>query len=391
MMKNMRLLFSFLLISVFIVMSGCSEQQANAGSMETSNSRSTLSESSDSEVVLTKDEDQEKIKRAREVQNAVESVKNDDSPTEEVKSGEGPKLVVPEQIHDYGKVGPRSRTQGKFLFKNEGKSTLKISRIQSTCGCTVPQLKKKEYAPGEEGQIDVTFSAGVREGVTTKNLFIHSNDPENPRFRLQIKAEVVLSVDYSPKTLNLSLLEDNAGLDVIEIKSKDDREFSITNIQDVRDAITIPFNPETKSTMFRLHPQANMEKLKKTPNGTLQIKLSHPETKEVSISYFAPSVFQVTPPRIILREAKPGETIVRDVSILSNYGEKFEIADIEVENGSMEVIEQQMIDDGKVAKLKVAVTPPQPEGNSRYFTDTMRIHLDSGFELEVRSSGWFKL
>lgn len=374
-------------------MSGCSEQQANAGSMQNEASQSRLSESgpASSEVKLAQNtQEDKKDQRAAQVQQAVEDARNKEEDKPSPENVEGPKIVVPEPVYDFGQVGPRTRTQGKFVFKNEGTETLEITRIQSTCGCTVPQLTKREYKPGEQGQIDVTFSAGSREGVTTKNLFIHSNDPFNPRFRLQIKAEVVLSVDYEPKTLNLSLLEDNAGLDVIEISSKDNTPFSILSINDVRGAINIPFNPETKSTTFRLHPKADLAKLKKTPNGTLQFKLSHPGTNEISISYFAPSVFQVTPPRIILREAKPGETVKRDISILSNYGEKFEIEDIEVENGSMEVVDQQMIDGGKVAKLQVAVTPPQPEDNSRYFTDTMRIRLDSGFEVEIRSSGWYK-
>ncbi|UCG49798.1 MAG: DUF1573 domain-containing protein [Phycisphaerales bacterium] len=36
---------------------------------------------------------------------------------------------------------------------------LKITNVKAACGCTVVQLDKREYAPGESGVIKVTYTA----------------------------------------------------------------------------------------------------------------------------------------------------------------------------------------------------------------------------------------
>jgi hypothetical protein len=47
---------------------------------------------------------------------------------------------------------------------------LKITDVKATCGCTVVQLEKREYAPGESGVIKVTYTAGSTPGAADRLL-----------------------------------------------------------------------------------------------------------------------------------------------------------------------------------------------------------------------------
>ncbi len=75
-----------------------------------------------------------------------------------------------------------------FKFKNTGKSPLKIIKVRSTCGCTVPTPPKQEIMPGEESQIMVKYN--MRPGRFSKSITVMTNgNPE--RVVLRIKGTVI--------------------------------------------------------------------------------------------------------------------------------------------------------------------------------------------------------
>ena|GEM_PF-2703783 len=47
-----------------------------------------------------------------------------------------------------------------YAAAGNGDVMLKITGVKAACGCTVVQLDKREYAPGESGVIKVTYTAG---------------------------------------------------------------------------------------------------------------------------------------------------------------------------------------------------------------------------------------
>lgn len=104
--------------------------------------------------------------------------------------GKGPKLQFNETEHNFGKVPQGPQIQYNFKFKNNGNATLVIDKVQTSCGCTGATVgDKKEYAKGEEGQIQVTFNTQGREGHQEKTLVVYSNDPENEKI-LKITCEI---------------------------------------------------------------------------------------------------------------------------------------------------------------------------------------------------------
>jgi hypothetical protein len=64
-----------------------------------------------------------------------------------------------------GRIGQRTKNTCELTFTNTGRASLKITKIKTTCGCTVTQLEKREYAPGESGTIKVTYTAPKATGV----------------------------------------------------------------------------------------------------------------------------------------------------------------------------------------------------------------------------------
>lgn len=306
-----------------------------------------------------------------------------------VPNVKGPKILVTKEYHDFGSIGPATYHNCDFTFKNVGSETLKIEKVQSTCGCSVPQLKKMEYAPGEQGTVEVRFHAPSSKGETRKQLYIISNDPQIPRAQLELRAVVLIKVEVDPEEMSLMLNKPNAGVGAIRVKGTDDRPFSITKFSSTNNAITCDYNPTQKAVEFVLHPVADSDQLSKFPNGVIQVDVDHPQGGTLLVRYSTLPLYDVNRPRIIIQNVQPGQKEQKEVIIKSNYGETLEIAAVSSRLGYMEIIDREV--EENALKLTIEISMPEKDSATRrYFSDELTITFENEQEVEVRISGWFQ-
>lgn len=113
-------------------------------------------------------------------------------PMTEKELAKAPHLRLDEEEYDFGKISEGDKVSKTFTFKNTGKSDLNIRRVKTNCGCTVSELDKKDYKPGETGSLKVTFNSRSRRGPQIKRISIFSNDPTAPAQDVVIKSYVVV-------------------------------------------------------------------------------------------------------------------------------------------------------------------------------------------------------
>ena len=109
--------------------------------------------------------------------------------TETVIDPNAPAFEFENDVIDYGKIAQNADGVRVFKFKNTGKSPLVISRIQSSCGCTVPKKPEDPIMPGKTGEIEVKYATN-RVGGFSKTITVYSNATE-PTKRLRIKGIVL--------------------------------------------------------------------------------------------------------------------------------------------------------------------------------------------------------
>ena len=90
---------------------------------------------------------------------------------------------------DFGNHNEGEILDTVFRFKNTGNATLIISKVRSSCGCTVPEWPKNPIKPGDSGIIKVVFNTNHKTGRQTKTITIHSNE-KNLTHILRIKAQI---------------------------------------------------------------------------------------------------------------------------------------------------------------------------------------------------------
>ena len=95
------------------------------------------------------------------------------------------------EVVNYGTVTQNSEGTRLFTFTNTGDAPLLITKVKTTCGCTVPSYSKAPIMPGETGELNIKYDT-KRLGAFTKTITVTSN-AEGGNKILKIKGNIVAS------------------------------------------------------------------------------------------------------------------------------------------------------------------------------------------------------
>ena len=122
---------------------------------------------------------------------------------------EKPKVETKITVKDLGEMKVSDQKSESFLIKNIGNYPLTLFKISSSCGCTVGQIiidgqeseefgmhsqsdKSFQITPGKEAKVKVTYRPYIMpvSGKVDRQVFVETNDPENPRLEFKVTAFV---------------------------------------------------------------------------------------------------------------------------------------------------------------------------------------------------------
>jgi len=113
-----------------------------------------------------------------------------------------------EIVHKAGLM--EEKTEAIFRFTNTGDEAVVVSDPSSSCGCTVPKLAKKEYLPGETGEIHAVFTFGSRVGVQRKRITLRTESPTVETYLLTMVTHIPSWVEIEPRVLRWKMSDPNA-------------------------------------------------------------------------------------------------------------------------------------------------------------------------------------
>ena len=123
------------------------------------------------------------------ISNAQESMVN--APENNSRQAETEATVVCDKSeHDFGTISESGGVVScEFAIKNSGTKPLVISKVTTSCGCTVSEWTKEPVASGKQGYVKVTFDPKGRKGEMIRTLAVFTNgNPES--LQLKIKGSV---------------------------------------------------------------------------------------------------------------------------------------------------------------------------------------------------------
>jgi hypothetical protein len=172
------------------------------------------------------------------------------------------------------------------------------------------------------------------------------------------------------------------------VHSADDQNFAITSFNATGDAVTATFDPNQKATKFVLKTKIDTKKTGVDSSGRIEIGTTHPECPTVTVPFSVIPRFKVDPPSINLLSAEPGKSIERELWLLNNYNEDFDITSATSREGFIKVKSQEKV--GNRVKFILDITPPAIPNQSRMFTDTFTIVTKDGEKIDVVCRGFYQ-
>jgi Protein of unknown function (DUF1573) len=117
------------------------------------------------------------------------------------------------------KPGEKTVT-ARYRFTNIGASPVSILDVRPSCGCTTATLAKKEYAPGESGEIEAKLNFAGHVGHQEKWIYVTTNtvgeEPALLSLTVDIPPEVTIQPEFvmwrvgdplEPKTMRVVIPE----------------------------------------------------------------------------------------------------------------------------------------------------------------------------------------
>ncbi len=251
-----------------------------------------------------------------------------------------------------------------FKFKNAGDATLLISNVRATCGCTATLLSKKELAPGEEGDIEVTFTAGMHGGPNKKSIMVYSNDPQQPTAKLDISANVIVPIEIRPARITWNVERNRQALYTIELLYQPEHKLNILSMRPTSPAFTLsarPKNePESQGFFIDIKYDGSL------PHGRfteiITIATDHPEypNLRVRLDGKVEGPVRVLPDSVAIGVVQPGQLPTRTIQIFSPDAKDFQVTEIQA---SSPLISTKMTRDAASNRYQVNITltqaPPQ--------------------------------
>lgn len=94
--------------------------------------------------------------------------------------------------HDFGAFNEDlGAVDAVFQFVNDGDQPVRVLDARATCGCTRPQVPSEAIAPGDTGEIKVTYLAQGRPGRFSKNIYVRTSDNPTEQRTLVVKGTVI--------------------------------------------------------------------------------------------------------------------------------------------------------------------------------------------------------
>lgn len=106
-----------------------------------------------------------------------------------------PKITSPKDFHNFGDIKEGETVFYDFIIKNTGEDLLIINDVQPSCGCTAAEPEKRRLLPGESTKMKVEFNTINRKGPQTKIVYVLTNDPKTPKFKLWFSANIIAKTD----------------------------------------------------------------------------------------------------------------------------------------------------------------------------------------------------
>ncbi len=300
-----------------------------------------------------------------------------------------PEVSVAELVFDFGEVGRGKSVSHEFVIENRGDAPLEIRDIRAPCACTV--VKPIDVIPpNSKASLHVELDTTTLVGPASRQIYVFTNDPNNPRVTLTLEVESTPWVNAAPGYVRYIIVQgfdDTKNDSTLKqtLYARENADFEVVSVESEIPFIEASFheaapqerNPDILGQQWivetRIRPDAEVGPI----TGHINVKLSHPEQPALAIpaSGFVRPVFAMTPTKASFGDVvfEPDAEMRGSIQIRNFATEPIAVTDTEVDvPGITAAIEAK--EEGRIYFLHLLLDPSMPKGP---FAGKVKVLTDS--------------
>jgi hypothetical protein len=243
--------------------------------------------------------------------------------------------------HDFGNIPDTAPVTHNFTFSNKTDKRVTIQSATGSCGCTVPELKKKVFEPGESGEMTVTFNPNHRRGPQPKQITVMFAEPAGtPNTMLTINSNVQPLMIIDPIKTYLMEVDSKVGKPTEITVSGRKADFKVLGVDCTNPNVTISVGEKREVPIdgqtFQQYPVSVVVK-PGAPIGEFQTELvirTNEETAPTQNYIFVADVvgeLKATPTKLSLRAYTPNIPFANVVTLEARSGKSFRVTSVDVQ------------------------------------------------------------
>ncbi len=300
-----------------------------------------------------------------------------------------PKAVAPEPVKDFGIVARGERIAHGFVVRNEGDGVLNITEVKPTCGCTVAKFDRT-VPPGGTGLIEAEVETTNLRGPIAKSVQVFTNDPDNPKLNLVIKANVKSRIEAHPGYARFIAVQGEGTQSSAQtVWSSEYRDLTVQRVESpypflkvsYREAIGAEKRSEGKGRQWRIQLSLPAD----APVGPLSdyvtVYTNHPEQKtlKIPVAGFVRPLLTVTPRIADFGRRELAEPQSANLEIKNLGSEAVELGEVSTDLEGLEA-EIETLEEGHLYKVVLTLKPGFPKGA---FAGTVTIETSSSRQPQI--------
>lgn len=226
--------------------------------------------------------------------------------------------------HNFGTVAKGSKTEYRFVFRNLYKEDLHVAGVRTSCGCTSPEVTKKDLKTHDTAGVVAKFNTRTFLGQHGATLTVTFDKPFHAEVQLRVAGNIRSDVTFEPPFVDLGNVDLGKGAErVVRVTHVGSSPWEIKDVRSANPNFEVRLSKPTQSTAqtaydltFALKPEAPAGYVK----GQLILVTSDPRAAQIPMDVEGRVVAEVTvSPQLLALGAVPcGGTITKNVVVRAN-------------------------------------------------------------------------
>ncbi|MFO0424340.1 MAG: DUF1573 domain-containing protein [Planctomycetia bacterium] len=226
--------------------------------------------------------------------------------------------------HNFGTVARGSKTEFRFTFRNLYKEDVHVVGVRTSCGCTSPEVTKRDLKTHETSEVVAKFNTRTFLGQHGATLTVTFDKPFYAEVQLRVAGNIRGDVTFDPPFVDLGNVDLGKGAErSVRITHVGSTPWEIKDVRSANPNFEVQLSKPTHTPSQSIYDL--MLRLKsETPAGYVKGQLilvtNDPRAAQIPMDVEGRVVAAVTvsPQLLALGTVQPGGTATKNVVVRAN-------------------------------------------------------------------------